>query len=88
MNMIERVARSINPEAYEKDLSKTRYLFKCWQDQAKVKALNDARAAIEAMKTPTDAMVNSMYGFVHQYDGKKAWSIMITAALNEDGERE
>lgn len=56
-----------------------------------------ARAAIEAMRTPTKAMLGAVEaeedrrGYVaaayESLDAEAAWPVMIDAALNEDGEK-
>jgi hypothetical protein len=41
----------------------------------------DARAAIEAMRTPTDAMINAFYRCNAAESGNGMWQVMIDAAL-------
>lgn len=60
-DMVRRVAMAINPDAFDVDYQK-RYLFKAWQDQAKLIAYREARAAIEAMRSPNHDMTASVVG--------------------------
>ena len=54
-------------------------------------AINEARAAIEAMREPTDAMVDAGFdagddtvqGYSENADPQDTWQAMIDAALNE-----
>jgi hypothetical protein len=82
--MIERVARAINDARYD---------YK--SDASWVPLLDDltvARAAIEAMREPTKAMIRETYGLhefdnddmgVSKKDAAKNWKMMIDAALKE-----
>ena len=68
-SMIERVARALDPVAWD-------------FGAGRVDALKQARAAIEAMREPTDGMVEAgnRMGCIPTY------SRMIDAALSEEGE--
>lgn len=81
MSMVERVARAIN------------VLTMSWSDddemvvRAQNKVREQARAAIEAMREPTDEMVDAGYHRAKPYLGTEtmaqAYRAMITAALGE-----
>lgn len=75
VSMIERVARAIN-DAGRKYIDE-RLSAEGWAD---VPDEVFARAAIEAMREPTDAMWDAGQGFVQSED---AYQAMIDAALNE-----
>ena len=80
--MIERVARALaiadgmHPEAVSNG-----------EDAVPVWTLyvDDARAAIEAMREPTDVMVDAGYA-VTVDDETEVWQAMIDAALSQKGE--
>lgn len=87
MTKIEEVARAI----YEK---RNGHGCKAWGHQPnshKAPYLSDARAAIETMRTPTEAMVDA---YVRDGHGKtigevaqNGWFAMIDAALSEGEDR-
>ena len=75
--MIERVARAMfacdHDEPWEQGEDLTRRIY-----------LNNARAAIEAMREPSDAMLQAATMEVPTWDdaaSKRKWQAMITAAL-------
>ncbi len=87
-SMIERVARArcaeqgINPDAPFRNLVGDKQRIVNWQAWT-----GEARAAIEAMREPTDAMIDA--GAVAEGDGnleaqaRNLWAAMIDAALKE-----
>lgn len=88
--MVERVAKAIDPRAFEVDYQKW-FLFKAWQDEAREKAMKQAHAAIEAMREPTEAMVSEVEDPGDIIDGSGAlsgsaarsvWRAMIDVALS------
>ena len=93
--MIERVARAIRPEAFEpitegaRTAGMTEFLEKC-RERGVEQALKRARAAIEAMREPTEAMVASgesaaSFGIGKPKDDDaipRVWRWMIDAALS------
>lgn len=75
-DLVERVARALaQSAAIETDWT-------CW--------VPEARAAIEAMREPTEAMIYAAGGVGDPNDWevemRKQWDAMITAALGEGGE--
>lgn len=89
MNMIERVARAIRPRVWARldsgEISDD-------ANDARYRSLEQARAAIEAMREPTDKMVRSAYecrdpGFCDEpgetQSPEECWEAMIDAALSE-----
>lgn len=76
MSMVERVARAIYREFENRPLYA--------QVQMNVVIAEEcARAAIEAMREPTDAMVNSVFDICSPADEEGLYRRMIDAALNE-----
>lgn len=83
-DMVERVARAI----YERNSKRTNYV---WPDDVypaiRNRCLRDARAAIEAMREPTEEMVNA--GAVAEGDtnleaqARSLWEAMIDAILKD-----
>lgn len=77
--LVERVARAIDPDAWDTEKLVGARQF------AQAKALRQARAAIEAMREPTEAMI-----LAHSENGgldfsehvKTDWRAMIDAALS------
>lgn len=53
-------------------------------DSEKRSAVRYARAAIEAMITPTEPMRNATY--LNSWDADEVWSDMIQACLKEEGQ--
>lgn len=90
-DIIERVARAINPRAWKAG----EYLFSDWQRQAQERAWRQSRAAIAAMRDPTVEMISAFWRQKNcgtqdvgmtgparsDYD---AWSAAIDAALSEN----
>lgn len=72
--MVERVARAMAENAGF-----------CWNHCAQSQWMSDARAGIEAMRKPTDAMVDSCGNGECGKWAPGAWANMIEAALG-DGE--
>lgn len=72
MNMIEKVAMAICPWGGKKD-SKCPKCRVCYAN---------AKAAIEAMREPSDEMLKAYYSFAY-VDGILAYKAMIDAALKE-----
>jgi len=68
-DMIERVARAI-------------YAAECWDTAAPGFYQHAARAAIEAMREPTEVMLDAAMQFA-SCDLKSEWQAMIEAALGE-----
>lgn len=91
MNMIEKVARGIATKHYEKRFHPS----KIEQIKANVDAnwnifIEEAKAAIAAMREPTEEMIEScMLTGGEKYNGpskrilKEMWQIQIEAALKE-----
>lgn len=75
MTMIERVARAMAENHWPVDFEGTKagYVETHWHFHA-----DDARAAIEAMREPTEAMKDAAFG-----NDPTLWSRMIDAALQE-----
>lgn len=78
MTMVERVAAAIWALNEHTDCPEYAQLNR----DAKARADSMARAAIEAMREPTEEMFKATRD-AHGYDGLAAWSAMIDAALNE-----
>ncbi len=75
--MIERVARAINAEAEGPD-------GRGWNDEdlrTKANCRAEARAAIEAMREPTEEMLRSV--LLSREIAGQVWQAMIDAALDE-----
>jgi hypothetical protein len=72
--MIERVAKAIYGDLWEEFED---------QEHMKQKMLSASRAAIEAMREPTDAMLacSEQWGLPSDPMGLKRWQEMIDAAL-------
>lgn len=92
VEMIERVARAIDPLAWVTD-GLGNLVFSRSLDRAE--AMCKARAAIEAMREPTEAMIQDMhdgplgaFGEVQTAESKEwlreMWHTAITAALTPD----
>lgn len=82
--MIEQVARALCEAGYDIDPFMFHYQYET--RRASYDAL--ARAAIEAMREPTDAMVSAMIWQVNDWQNEKGtdqdvWYAPITAALEE-----
>lgn len=90
-SMIERVARGLARRAWPKFTAKDvpfiqynmaggadRYCDECWSYYAA-----DARAAIEAMREPTKAMIEAGWADAQAEDAGATWKSMIDAALAE-----
>lgn len=77
MSKIEDVARVLEPQAWaaKGGLDSLAY------QNRRTSSLRKARAAIEAMRTPTEAMENA--GDNHAMSCAKVWVAMIEAALKE-----
>jgi hypothetical protein len=79
-DIVERVARAIRRQKFERT-GRLRCL-----DETSVtpEELGEARAAIAAMRDPTDAMVDAAYAF-SSGEGipETMWTVMIDAALME-----
>lgn len=85
MTMIEKVARAIDPGAFDPKLTHGDDCIECENQRERVKAC--ARAAIEAMKEPSEEMKRSG-SFINNaqsgvYCEKDIWVAMIEAALKE-----
>lgn len=83
MNMIERVARAIDPMAWcvpDEDYPAE----KARREARQFTAISNARAAIRAMRAPTLHMVVSGERAVRS-GSSTGYSAMIDAALQEDG---
>jgi hypothetical protein len=87
MTMIERVARAmtedfVNDQLDNIEINPRRYADDNWKSYASM-----ARAAIEAMREPTDEMVDAgriaRMNVAGGYDGPSGWEAMIDAALKE-----
>jgi hypothetical protein len=81
MTMIEKVARAL-AKVYARgtgddEVAANRYADSFWR-----KFKDDARAAIEAMREPTDAMLGAGEGETHD-DPAPVWAAMIDRALSE-----
>lgn len=74
--MIERVARAIDPAAFSYDA--IRWYWELWAEKRQQKARENAAAAIEAMREPTDEMVEEGAG---RGNVRVTWSMMIDEAL-------
>ena len=71
--MVERVARAVDPEAMASDNPNLRAI-----------ALTKARAAIEAMREPTEAMLAAVHDEpAAQRAALWQWQIMVQAAMEE-----
>lgn len=85
--MIERVARGIWERHRQIDISAR---FTSWEDAKewqRTAAAEFARAAILAMREPTEGMVNAGYGTddaIQGHDCAAIWRLMIDAALAEE----
>lgn len=73
--LIERVARALAPMAWAALGSGDTFA----QKARRTASMRHARAAIEAMKQPTDAMLSATEG--HSDDPATVWMTMIDAAL-------
>jgi hypothetical protein len=73
MDMVERVARAIAAVNHEDDFDRS--------DEARRMFIEDARAAIAAMREPTEEMVKAQWS--EPTCGAEGWRAMIDAALNE-----
>lgn len=85
MNMIEKVARAINPDDFSIECSVGPDCSAC--KAIKNVAMENAKAAILAMREPSEGMIEA--GSAHMLDdGDKVsldiWHIMIDAALKEE----
>ncbi len=81
--LVERVARAMAPTAFE-DFSSQKHGSLVNHDFAKKLWLSHAKAAIEAMREPTDAMVYECMGVGGwHYDFRTVWKAGIDAALSE-----
>lgn len=81
MTMIERVARAIMRDDFEGD--------ELWESSDKClrgSYLRNARAAIEAMRDPTDGMVDAGNSLGHEEAPATYYEAMIDAALAEVAE--
>jgi hypothetical protein len=86
MNMIEKVARKLCEENYNKPDNKTQFGSYVWTLYIK-----DAKVAIEAMRKPSEEMLNSARDWsvakhgrgVGNVDATQCWQAMIDAALKE-----
>tara|TARA_R100000479_G_scaffold176487_1_gene131331 strand:- start:24691 stop:24954 length:264 start_codon:yes stop_codon:yes gene_type:complete len=79
-SMIGRVARAMRGSAKSDEASILCEEFAGWGEDEDFILL--ARAAIEAMREPTDVMVAAAYRD-HIPDGADAWQAMIDAAMGE-----
>ena len=71
--MIERVARVLNKEVFDPEV--LRSYGDLWTYKARDQVLEKARAAIKAMREPTDAMINA---------GISAWLDENTPSLGDE----
>jgi len=87
ISMVERVARALHARKYGEW-----YEGPCTVTDSQRECLADARAAIEAMREPTEAMYRAAYkeqddSAIHNYGAAPTfddyWSTAIDAALNE-----
>jgi hypothetical protein len=77
-SMVERVAKAIDPVAFDPGYTGGPNGRAFRQDEARTKAL----AAIEAMREPTDAMIDA--GLIgRRHDARDNFRAMIDAALKE-----
>lgn len=91
VTMVERVARIIHPGAWEPEAAPW-----CWEllvEKAQQEARGKARAAIEALREPTEAMFDAAYAtncIDERGQGEDFYRAVIDAALApptpEDGE--
>lgn len=85
-DMVEAVAKAL----YEHDASLSSIRWVLWPDnraprslrQKRDKYLAKARAAIEALREPSEAMIAARFHVMGQ-GGKAEWEAMISAALGE-----
>jgi hypothetical protein len=78
--MIERVARAIAAALYRPQPDMSGDIWRAVGTERKRKCEDAARAAIEAMREPTDLMALAGYDYCSNVD---AWRAMIDAALGE-----
>lgn len=82
MNMVEKVARAIDPEAWKDDLPVPTRADTIAFHEGRQASIARARAAIGAMREPSDSMLAAM----DQSAGQWAWLAGIDAALSEGKE--
>lgn len=80
MKMIEKVARVIDPDAFDPKLTHGDDCIECEDKRERVKAC--ARAAIEAMKEPSDNLLPES-NYVNLEDSRWVVKEFIDAALKE-----
>ena len=92
MNMLEKVARAIvNAQLVILCTDEEWSIYKQRAPTFYVNAQAAARAAIEAMRQPSDQMMDAplgsrgdtVRGFLDMYDAEQVWQAMIDAALSE-----
>jgi len=81
--MIERVARAIDPNVFSLDELTTHLYWELWVKDRQEKARQDARRAIEAMRDPTaDMITQGQLEFIEEESASDSiWDEMIDAAL-------
>ena len=77
--MIERVARTLNAEVFDPEV--LRVYGDIWAYDSRDKALERARAMIEAMRDPTKAMIAAGWIDKEDVNPDDIWRAMIEEAL-------
>ena len=88
-NIVERVARIIDPHAFDpQEKTRLAHLFGCFktaterQSEARAIAMGTARKILAALREPSDAMIEAG----EMCDAADVWRSMIDAALTEGNE--
>lgn len=84
MNMVEKVARAIDPEAWKDDLPIPTRADTIAFHEARQASIVQARAAIEAMREPTQFMIDAMDDHAGTLAPQYAYMDAIDAALKEE----